>query len=179
MRHLVPALALIALGTGAAAEDIFALKRSGVARDGEAVFDAARFANGLARTRRGDLVLAATRDKALVVLMQTTDGFGEARKIALPGGPDNLTEAADGGVIAAVHPSLLRMGLHRKAGIGGAPSRVVKADVGNGDVSLLFDDRKGALFNGATVAVETNDTLIVGSATDDGVLVCRNNSDLG
>ena len=161
-------------GAGGAIEDVFGLKRSGVARGGAAVFDGARFANGLTRTLTGDLVLAATRDKALIVLTQSPDGYVEDRRIELPGGPDNLTIADDGGVVAAVHPSLMRMGLHRKLGLGAAPSRIVKSDPENGSVSILFDDPKGAIFQAATVAVEWGDALVLGSVTDDGVAVCRN-----
>lgn len=154
-------------------EDVFALKRSGVAGGDDVLFEKARFANGLTRTLGGELVVAATREKALLVMKENAAALEPGRRIALPGGPDNLTLASDGGVVAAVHPSLMKMGMHRKLGIGRAPSRIVKADTDNGRVTLLYDDPKGALFTAATVAVEWDDALIAGSVTDSGVLVCQ------
>lgn len=155
-------------------EDLFNLKRSGLAFDGVAtVFDGAGFANGLARAVSGDIVLSATREKALVFFKELSGEVEEKTRIALPGGPDNLTIADDGGVVAAIHPSLWRLGLNRKLGIGKAPSRVVKADPETGAVDILFDDPGGKLFSAATVAVQTKDGLALGSVTDEGLLVCR------
>ncbi len=157
-------------GFGAGLENLFGLKRSGVARHGAALYDKARFANGLARHPNGDLVMAATREDALIRL---GDDFTEAGRVALPGGPDNLTIAQDGGVVAAAHPSLFKLMLTRKLGIGAAPSRIVKADLDTGAVDILFDDAKGTLFSAATVAVETASGLVAGSVTDEGLLVCQ------
>ena len=161
-------------GAGATLENVFSLKRSGVSsQDGGVLFDRAVFANGLARTAGGDIVMAATREKSLLVLDETDKGFGVAKRIALPGGPDNLTIAADGGVVAAVHPSLLKLTGTRKFGIGKAPSRIVKADPDTGAVEILFDDPKAKVFSAATAAVETGAGLVAGSVTDEGLMVCR------
>lgn len=158
-------------GVGAGLENVFGLKRSGVARDGETLFGNARFANGLARRSNGDLVMAATREDALIVL--DGEAFSERARIALPGGPDNLTLADDGGVIAATHPSLFSLMLNRKFGARTAPSRIVKADIESGVVDILFDDPSGKIFSAATAAVETEAGLVAGSVTDEGLLVCR------
>ena len=155
-------------------EDVFRLKRSGLSSNHRgAVFDAALFANGLARTSAGDVVLAATRENALVFMKELSDGVEEAARITLPGGPDNLSISYDGGVVAAAHPSLIRLAMNRKLGIGKAPSRIVKADPETSEIDILFDDPTGKLFSAATVAVETPKGLVVGSVTDKGVLICQ------
>ena len=160
-----------ACGFGAGLENVFGLKRSGVARNGEALFERARFANGVAHAPDGDLVVAATRENALIVLDAET--FSESARIALPGGPDNLTVAHDGGLVAATHPSLFSLMLNRKFGARTAPSRIVKADPETGAVDILFDDPSGKIFSAATVGVETEAGLAAGSVTDEGLLVCR------
>ncbi len=161
-------------GMGASFEDAFRLKRSGViGANGDVLFAKAAYANGLARTLGGDLVLAATRENALLVMRNAPEGLAEASRIAVPGGPDNLKIAEDGGVVAAVHPSVLRIFLNRRLGFGKAPSRIVKADPERGDVAILFDDADGKMFSAATAAVELEGHLIAGSVTDEGLLVCK------
>lgn len=163
-----------ACGWRAGLEDIFARKRGGVSAVGDgAVFTGAGYANGIVKTLGGDILVATTREKALLVLSEKHDALTRERKIALPGGPDNLTLGVDGNVIVAVHPSLMRIGLQRRLGMGRAPSRVVKVDPDRGDVRLLFDDPSGRLFAGATVAAETPKALVLGSVVDDGLLVCE------
>ncbi len=158
----------------AAMEDIFRAKKSGLADEaGEPVFRKAAFANGLAETGSGALVLAATRENALLVLSNADGKLETTQRIALPGGPDNLTVTEDGDIIAAVHPKMFRLALNRKLGIGKAPSRIVRTDLKTGGADILFDDPKGALYSAATVALETEEGLIAGSVTDDGFLVCR------
>jgi hypothetical protein len=160
-------------GAGAMLENVFSLKRSGVVSEEGVLFERAVFANGLARTAGGDVVMAATREKALLVLHETDDGFSVVKRIAVPGGPDNLTITADGGVIAAVHPSLMKLTANRKFGFGKSPSRIVKADPDTGAVDILFDDPKARVFSAATAAVETEAGLVAGSVTDEGLMVCR------
>jgi hypothetical protein len=158
----------------AGVEDIFRLKRSGVIDgSGARLYERAAFANGLAETLGGDVVVAATRENALIFLTEQSGALDEKTRIKTPGGPDNLTLADDGGVVAAVHPSMLRLALNRKLSLGKAPSRIVKADPKTGALQILFDDPSGKLFSAATVAVQAPDGLIAGSVTDMGLLVCR------
>lgn len=158
----------------ASLEDAFSLRRSGVVdEEGAPLYDRALYANGIARTPDGMIALAATREKALLLMDERAEGLSLSRRIALPGGPDNLTLAPDGAIIAAVHPSLFLMGLHRRLGFAAAPSRIVRANLATNTVDLLFDDPEGALFSAATVGAEWNGALIAGSVTDDGLLVCK------
>lgn len=164
-------------GWTAGIEDVLALKRSGIVSDGDEgappVFKGVAFANGLARTVSGDLVMAATRERALVIVGKTSNGVTERARIKVPGGPDNLSIGHDGDIIAAVHPAMLRLALNRKFGIGRAPSRLVSVDADTGRVDILFDDPKGAMFSAATVGVETPAGLIAGSVTDTGLMICE------
>lgn len=153
-------------------EDTFALRRSGVGHeDGAALYSGASYANGVIDTEKG-LALAATRENALLILGGDS-ALDETSRVKLPGGPDNLTHGAGGSVIAAVHPSMARLAGALKLGWGKAPSRVVEVDPATTKVQLLFDDRSGKVFSGATVALERDGKLILGSATDEGLLVCH------
>lgn len=155
-------------------EDMFDMKRSGVSDEaGRRLFDHVSFANGIVKLKTREIALAATREDALIVLDETASGLHSEERIELPGGPDNLTLAADGGVVAAVHPSMLRIALSRRLGIGKAPSRIVKVDPGARAVSILFDDPTGKVFSAATVGVERDGALVAGSVTDEGLLVCK------
>ncbi len=155
-------------------EDLFAWKVSGVATaDGDELFDGARHANGVAATAAGEIVLAATRDKALLLLDPDGDRFKIARKILLPGAPDNLTTRADGMIVAALHPSLIGVGLQRRLSLGRGGSRIVRIDPESGAVTLLFEDPDAQLFSAATAALEIDNLLIIGSVADQGLVVCK------
>lgn len=154
-------------------EDVFGSTNSGVSiPDGESVFYGVRHANGLVPTGDGRLALAATRDKAIVLLQETDGKFSVEKKFAMPGAPDNLTVAADGAIVAALHPSLTAIGLARRMGFGKAGSRIVSVDPETGATTLLFDDPKAALFQAATAAVYAEGVLVAGSVLDAGLLVC-------
>lgn len=126
-----------------------------------------RFANGLALDADGRLWLAETRARRL-----RAPAGGLRRD--LPGHPDNLSLAPDGRLIVALHPSLIRLALHRYGWPLGrrAPSRVVALDIETGAVSTLFDDPSGAVFPGATAAVVAGDRLVIGGVRAPGLLVC-------
>lgn len=119
------------------------------------------FPNGVAPWN-GGLAIAETRADRL---------RADEDALELPGGPDNLTALADGRLLVALHPALLRLAL-RRAGLPlPAPSRIVAVAPGGG-VEALFDDPEGASFSGASVAVLADGKLIAGSAFDDGLLIC-------
>lgn len=92
--------------------------------------------------------------------------------VKLPGSPDNLTIWRPGIILAALHPSLVRLALYRYKwpSFALAPSRVVK--VSGTQVLMLFDDPTGEKFSAASVAVQTAGKLILGSVGDRGLLVC-------
>ncbi len=160
-------------GFGGALENVFRLKRSGVANEAGPVFSKAAFANGIAEMPSGDIAVAATRESAILLLHSTEGGLAERSRIKVSGRPDNLSVSEDGGIVAALHPSMMKLAAARKMGFGKSSSRIVKANAQTGDVSVLFDDVDASLFSAATVAVETPNGLVAGSVIDDGLLVCQ------
>ena len=152
--------------------------------DGDArltVTDGLAFANGLVALGPGRLAVAETRGGRLARLGGLAALPGEAppahlawreRSVELPGGPDNLTRAADGRIVAALHPSLLRLALYRHGWRDRAPSRLVALDPETGAAEALYDDPAGARFSGATVGLMAQGRLVAGSVRAPGLLVC-------
>lgn len=155
-------------------EDMFASRASGLGlADGVNVFEGARHANGVVATPGNRLALAATRDKAVLILKENGEGFAVERTIDLPGAPDNLTISEDGQIIAVLHPSLLAIGAQRKLGIGRSGGRVVSVDPDSGETQLLFDDPRAQIVSAASAAIEEEGILVIGSALDSGIVVCK------
>jgi hypothetical protein len=160
-------------GFGGGLENVFRLKRSGIVDSNGKIFARAAFANGLAEMQGGEIALAATRESAVLLLKKDKSGLKEDKRIHLPGRPDNITIASGGDIIAAVHPKKFKLLANRKFGIGKSPSRIVSANPDSGEIAVLFDDPRAALFSAATAAVLTERGLVAGSVTDDGLLVCQ------
>ena len=155
-------------------EDVFASRASGLdTSDGVDVFIGARHANGVVATADNRLALAATRDRSVMILDRLGSGLSLDKTIGLPGAPDNLTLGEGGKIVAALHPSLAAIGAQRRFGWGRSPSRVVSVDPGSGAVELLFDDPDATLFSAASVAMEEGGVLVIGSALDRGLVVCK------
>lgn len=159
-------------------EDIASLRVSGVdLADVGTVFNGARHANGVAATHERGLALAATRESAVYLLAEKSEALDVEKRVELPGAPDNLTVSADGSIVAALYPSLAAIGAQRKLGLGRSASRIVRIDPETGETTLLFEDPQAKFFSAASVAVEEDGALVIGSALDRGVLVCRRNDD--
>lgn len=129
------------------------------------------FANGLLPDPGRDrLTVAATREDALLVY-RLSDPQAPPQRIAVPGGPDNLTTAPDGRLLVALHPSPFRLALHRYGWPGGsaAPARV--AALGPAGLEIPVDE-DGERFPAATVALSWGERLVVGSVTAPGLLIC-------
>lgn len=135
------------------------------------------FPNGvlIARTGRGrELYIAETRARRLRAYPADAVA-GPGAFIELPGGPDNLTPAPGGAIVAALHPHLLRLAAYKFGWAARAPSRVARIDPETRAVDILFDDPDGALLPGITAALLSGDgtTLIAGAARAPGLLVCK------
>lgn len=155
-------------------EDVLGAKLSRVINgDGETVLGGLGYANGIVVTPKGEIVVAATREKSLYIVSSTKDASVGKQFVKLQAAPDNLTLSDAGRIVAAVHPSLATMGLQRRLGIGRSPSRVVEVDLGSGEQQVLFDDPDAKLISAATAAIATNGMLIIGSVIDPGIVVCR------
>lgn len=134
------------------------------------------FPNGVAALPQDRIAVADTRGGA--VWLVDRQGRSQPVKLRTPGGPDNLTlEDAPSGeprLLAALHPSLMRIALHRYDWPLGrrAPSRIIRLNPADGRIELLFDDRDGTTWSGATVAVEANGWLVAGAIREPGLLAC-------
>jgi hypothetical protein len=165
-------------GLGAWLEDVLPLDRANLVRlafaddpvqepQARRVATGLRFANGVAVAHpSGDpIYVADTRKSEIAVYAAETlhseTGAAPAAILPLPAGPDNLKWAPDGRLISAVHPSLLRLGLYIKRWLGVTTSQV------------LFDDPEGELISAATAAAVHAGWLLIGSAFDRGLVVCR------
>lgn len=143
------------------------------------------FANGLLPDPAADrLYVAATRERAVLVYRLSAllaDGdVPPPERIAVPGGPDNLSRAPGGRVLAAVHPSLFLLALHRYGWPFdvAAAARIVALDIVAPDgaaVTVVAED-DGRRLPAATVAAAWHGGLIAGSATSDRLLVCGDGS---
>jgi hypothetical protein len=183
-------------GLGAWLEDVLPLDRANLVRlafaddpvqepQARRVAMGLRFANGVAVAQTGGdtdgdwVYVADTRKDEIAVfsaadLQSETDG-PPAAILSLPDGPDNLRWAPDGRLISAVHPSLLRLALYIKRwlGVTSAPSRVLAISPDDGTSQVLFDDPEGELISAATAAAVHAGWLLIGSAFDRGLVVCR------
>lgn len=126
----------------------------------------ALFPNGAAYIGKA-LWIAATRQNLLVQ-------GDNARRIKLPGAPDNLTLDNRNRLVIAVHPQLWRFGFHRYGwpGFNTAPTRIVRFDPERRSLAILFDDPEGRRFSGASVAVLAEGKLVLGGIRERGLLVC-------
>ncbi|HUF57043.1 MAG TPA: hypothetical protein VMM55_10845 [Thermohalobaculum sp.] len=91
----------------------------------------------------------------------------------MPGGPDNLTIDEDGGVVAALHPSLWKFFFYLNGFAFSSPSRVVRFDPGSSQLEILLDDPGGDLLSAVGVALLEEERLYLGSVTDDGIGICE------
>ncbi len=146
------------------------------------------YANGIAAPRKGTdnekrLYVSATRENALRVYNLDRNATADTAELAphavisLDGAPDNLQWSDDGDLLVAVHPSLLKLAAYRGNWLGRetAPSRVLQIDpekIGPAAVETLFEDDGDGL-SGATVAAAYGDWIILGTAFEDRLMLCR------
>ena len=97
--------------------------------------------------------------------------LGPGAGLMVPGAPDNLTRDHEGALIAALHPSLLRLFLMRQGVLRRAGSRIVRIE--GQVIEMLFDDPRGQVISGATVGMLADGRLLIGSATAPGLVVCE------
>ncbi len=156
------------------------LARMGVSDDASArlrvLGEGFAFPNGIASVSRGGetlLIVGETRAARLRLLALGAGGPAEPRgEIALPGGPDNLTAGPEG-IVAALHPSLLRFFAYRRGVTETAPTRLALVEPTSGAIEILYDDPAGERLSGATVGVLAGERLVAGSVRAAGLLVCE------
>jgi hypothetical protein len=164
-------------GIAASLEDVFGLKQARLVDGaGATIVKGIGFANGAAALADGRVVIAATRERVLYPVALKEGGADKQEAIPLGAGPDNLSLSDGGRIVAALHPSLPAVGLQRRLGVGRSPSRIVEVDPATGERRILFDDPRASMVSSATVAIHTNQLLIIGSVIDPGLVVCRSES---
>lgn len=160
------------------------------------LIDDASFANGIAFDADHDQVLmTASRDSEMRVyeLSKATKnekGAGTLapeplhREVLLNGSPDNVNVTADGHAIVAVHPSSFNLFLYTN-GFGDLPNSRVLVVEPDGTVFTIVDTGADGLPDAqveaasrhvpgaATSALEVEGTIVVSSAWDSGLGICR------
>ncbi len=128
-------------------------------------------ANGVAWGADGTVYVAETRGGTLAILSDSAEG--EAERVDLGGGPDNLSWAADGRLLTTLHPDLFRLALAFAGLVDHVASHVVAVDPQDGAVETLFRDPGGQFASAATAAVGADGHLLVGSVLDSALVLCR------
>ena len=165
-------------------ERIFNPSRSGLRRVNfdepssrpETLVNGLAFANGVAVTPdRRSILVSASRDRVLrsYDVSGATDVWSAPEIIlGYDGGPDNVSVSDDGRIITAVHPAPFALFLHMNDWGPLPESRVVIAQ-SDGSNPLVVEGTQEQLPGAATSAVKIGDTLVVSSAWDSGLGICR------
>ncbi len=177
-------------GLGAVLEDVFGLDRAEILRISvggtkaappqiEIAAEGVAFANGLALdAKSGAVYVAATRGERISSYqledLLNLPKAAPLKSLQTDAGPDNLSWGQEGRLIAALHPSLWRLGFYRKRwlGVDRSPSLIVSIDPAAQTQTTLFFDPSGARFSAATIGIQTDDLLLIGGVVEPGVMVC-------
>ena len=177
-------------GIGLIAEDVFGLDRSRIlqislgdqtttAPQIRLAADGIAFANGLALDKRSSIVyVAATRGEHILTYrlkdLLTSEMAVPLAKTETKAGPDNLSWGPSGHLVAALHPSLWRLGLYRNRWLGRSrsPSEITSFNLSDHTQTTLYRDASGDQFSAATIGIQTDNLLLLGSVAESGVMVC-------
>ena len=137
------------------------------------------FPNGVYVTPDGTHLYIAVTGERRLIAMSREPFFGNLTQIgslSLPMRPDNITADAQGRLIIAGHPGLVRVNRFRADASKPSPSEVVrvtldKSDVPSGYETIFADD--GGLIGASSVAAVVGKRLLIGSVLDNKLLVCE------
>ena len=137
------------------------------------------FPNGVYVTPDGTHLYVAVTNERRLIAMSREPFFGnltEIGSLSLPMRPDNISADAQGRLIIAGHPSLIRVDQFRADPSKPSPSEVLrisldKAGVPTGYETLFADD--GGLIGASSSAAVVGKKLIIGSVLDDKLLICE------
>ncbi len=164
------------------AEDVLGLNDSYVVYfNGKQIFRAADrigFSNGISY-HNDKLYVAATRQQA--VLVYNTAGFLQSPSAPMPLGntirltasPDNLSWDRDGNLLIGAIPGLFRLALYRSGYAETSPSLILKLNPGQPSSRTTVFEDQGGFLSAATVAVQYENLMLIGSVQDDHIAVCR------
>jgi len=136
------------------------------------------FPNGVYVTPDGTHLYVAVTNERRVIAMSREPFFGnltEIGSLSLPMRPDNISADAQGRLIIAGHPSLLRVNQFRTDSSKPSPSEVMritldKAGVPTGYETIFAND--GGLIGASSSAAVAGKQLLIGSVLDDKLLIC-------
>lgn len=169
---------------GVWAERVFQPRRSGLRlskfdggkADAKPVLDDIAFANGVTVSPDGDaLLMTASRDQALRIFDKQALLEGNTNPnvvVSFEGGPDNVSIAPDGSSVTAVHPDPFALFLHIN-GWGELPESSIVISSADGASQHRIAGPSGTMPGAATSAVMLDDQIIVSSAWDAGLGICR------
>lgn len=140
------------------------------------LIDDVAFANGVAVAEDGRHVLmTASRDRQLRVYETSGLLDGELtplQVVTFEGGPDNVSVTSDGGSVTAVHPRPFDLFLHMNGWGDLPPSRVVVTSA-DGSSRQTVEGTHGQMPGAATSALLLDDMIVVSSAWDTGIGICK------
>ena len=135
-------------------------------------------ANGIVLSRDGRTAFVAEmvgRRLAVFDRSPEREAWTLRTRVPLPAGPDNLTLADDGRVLAAAHPKLLTLAFgYQRSERRLSPSMILAYEPSSGRVRTLLSS-DGREIAGGSVAAPTGQagTLLIGSAFGPHILRCR------
>ena len=137
------------------------------------------FPNGVYVTPDGTHLYISVTNERRIIAMTREPFFGnltEIGSLSLPLRPDNISADAQGRLIVAGHPSLLRVNQFRADPSKPSPSEVVrvtldKSGVPTGYETIFADD--GNLIGASSSAAVVGKKLLIGSVLDDKMLECE------
>lgn len=140
------------------------------------VADQIGYANGINESPdRKYIVVAGSTDRALWVYTKSETGSLTAiDKIELGTGPDNIDFDADGNILVACHPQLLKFVAHSKDAKNCSPSQVLKINY-TGPTKFTIEEiflNDGTNYSGSSIAVTYGNTLLIGSVFEPSLLHC-------
>lgn len=133
------------------------------------------FANGVATVNGGETVYAtALREGVLKEFKRDpdTNALTLIREIPVGAAPDNISLAEDGSLWVASHLNLMAFDAHIKDAEKLSPFQVFKVDPTTGQ-SVLILENDGALQSSVSVAAPYQDEVLLGSAFQSGVTICK------
>jgi arylesterase / paraoxonase len=137
------------------------------------------FPNGVYVTPDGTHLYIAVTGERRIIAMSREPFFGnltEIGSLSLPLRPDNISADAEGRLIIAGHPSLIRVNQFRADAGKPSPSEVVrvtldKSGVPTGYETIFADD--GELIGASSAAAVVGKRLLIGSVLDNKLLDCQ------
>jgi arylesterase/paraoxonase len=165
-------------GTKATIEDLLLIGTGSVGyfdgQDAKLLDTGIRYANGITIDEvRKKLLIASPTDGN--IYLYNLNPFTKIQTLKCNTGVDNLEWDADGNLWVGAHPKLLKFLKHSKDKKNLSPSHIIKINFDNPEKPQISDFyvSDGAQFSGSTVAAVYQNTVLIGSVFEDGVLVLK------